>query len=470
MLPLWDDKLRQEAMDFAEVHRRYTDGELSESQIFDLQAPELAATLAYVQERSPFYAEHLRGFNVAGMSIGDLAELPFTTKQHLREELDRVPSLALNEAWVYYETTGTTGVSTPCPRAPQDSMRANMTLCESYGRILSRYGPRSTVAVLGPTELHSTGDTFGDVLRTLGHVTIKMWPHSPVVGFNRALQLIERLGVNVLVCTPGMAVSLARKLLDDSRAPHQLGVDAIFVLGELASPAFLANIGRVWSAEVYNCMYASQEASILATCSVGGELVSAPLNIRYEVIDPESALPAETTTDGCREGELVITHLYRGAKPLVRYRTGDMVRVRGGSQAFTMVPVGRLRDRVIIGDYTATALDFEQAVLEHAPAFLDFQTRLSDGPDGGELLEVVLEPLALAAEVDGLGALSSDELERALSRKLGLTVKVCWEKTDARASTGAMVSWKAARFLDERTTKSIEGEYAQRIARQRAGL
>ncbi|WP_127841761.1 phenylacetate--CoA ligase family protein [Actinomyces wuliandei] len=226
--------------------------------------------------------------------------------------------------------------------------------------------------MMGPTELHSTGDTFGDVFRSLGHSSIKMWPHSPVVGFDRASHLLQRLPITGLTCTPGMTILLARHLLASGVDPSALGIRVILTVGEMATPQLLKQIGQLWDADIYSCMYASQEASILAVCQSDGRLRTTPLNYYYEIIEPNTGMVLNPKSDE-REGELVITHLYRGAKPLIRYRTGDLVRTRGAGQDFTITPIGRVLDELHIGNTIYAAYDFEAVVLQDCPNFLDYQ-------------------------------------------------------------------------------------------------
>lgn len=459
MIPLGDTALWNAANTFAGQQRRQWNGEMPDDELREHQRSRRVETVEYCRERSPFYRAHLNGLSAAE----PFESLPFTTKQDLRTHLDDVASLPLGEAWVYYETTGTTGISTPCPRSAEDSMRTGVALCEGYRDLLARHGEHLTIAVMGPTEVHSTGDTFGDVLRSLGHATVKMWPHSPVVGFGRAVELLERLPVDGLTCTPGMAIMLARHLTERGLRPRDLGIKVVLTLGELATPPLLEQIGRVWGAEVHSCMYASQEASILAVCRSDGALRTTPLNYYYEVVDPETgAVLDESLAE--REGELVVTHLYQGAKPMVRYRTGDLVRAVGGGQDFVVVPIGRARDALRIAGRPYTAFDFEQAVLDGCPPFLDYQVGIHE-IDGTDAIDVRFEPEHGADEVD---AEISDRYARQVSGRFGVPVTVTWGATDARTSTGAMVSWKAARIRDHREADAgLETDSSRKIGDQR---
>jgi len=292
-------------------HMAFDRGEWTTQSLRLHQQEELRRTLRYVLENSPFYASHLREYADAidQLMLEDLGRLPFTTKEDLRASGTKMLSRPIRDGWVFYETTGTTGKATPCPRNNTDSTVTNTALTVNYASVLESHPGKHLIGIMGPTELHSTGDAFGEVFRNLGHCVAKMWPHSPVVGYRRAIEVMREFGVTALVCTPGMAMSLAQESRRLGLSPvTDFDLSFIMVVGELVTPALLRNIGTIWSAEVYNCMYASQEASILAVIRDDHNLRTVPLNNFYEVIDPDSGGRVPAGPDGAREGELVITH------------------------------------------------------------------------------------------------------------------------------------------------------------------
>jgi len=458
MIPLNNIQLWNMAKEFAASQHKQWSGEMADADIELWQRNARDRTLSYCQDNSPFYRKHLSEI-AADTSFDDI---PFTTKEHLREHLDDVASLSLDRSWIYYETTGTTGTSTPCPRTAEDSIRTGVALCEGYRDLLGAYGEHLSIALMGPTELHSTGDSFGDVFRSLGHATVKMWPHSPVVGFDRAGQLLQRLDINALTCTPGMTILLARHMESQGVNPRDLGIKVILTVGELATPQLLSQIGDVWGAAVYSSMYASQEASILAVCQPDGALRTTPLNYYYEIIDPVSGQVIDPSLES-REGEIVVTHLYHGAKPVVRYRTGDLVRAYGRGQDFTIVPIGRAGDALAIANSEYKGFDFEQIILAGCPSFLDYQVDITEHV-GQDHIELRLEPRKTGPKRANDDAAAH---ARRLSKYFRTPVEVSWGPTDAQTSTGAMVSWKAARIRDHRAITTLEDSSAQRIARQR---
>lgn len=447
MYSIFHPELEQLALGVLREQRAFERGDYEVDTVRAIQRERLNATLTRAYTDSVFYHRHLGDFVAAhpqGFALSDVAQIPFTIKDDLRTAQHDLACGPLDGAWVYYETTGTTGPSTPCPRNEIDSIANNTALILRYGQVLAQHGDRHIIAVMGPTELHSTGDTFEDVFRALGHTVVKMWPRSPLVGPERALGLIADLGVTAVVCTPGVAIELARQLLSAGRDPRTLGLQVIFALGELSTPEMLENIGSIWSAAIYNCMYASQEASILAVVCPDGHQRTVPLNNYYELVEPDTGQTIDVPLGAAVIGEMVVTNLYRGHKPLIRYRTGDMVTAAAEPNGgWVIEPVGRIRDTVQLGGRSFTAYEVERAVFTHTTGCLDYQMAIT-GDGGEETLDILLE---LPYEHDDAQVLG---LEKRIQAALGVRTVVRRGHTDGVAGTGAMVSWKAARFHDRR--------------------
>ncbi|WP_030668321.1 phenylacetate--CoA ligase family protein [Streptomyces cellulosae] len=454
MFTVFDENLARTALEIRDRHRAYTAGRWTEQELTAHQLDALRSTMEYVKKNSPFYRRHLVDVDpqsITSLAPDQLAAVPFTTKDHLRQEFADVLSLPMHKAWIFYETTGTTGRSTPCPRDNTDSLHNNTALTVYYDTIFRQYGDEQIIGVSGPTELHAFGDTFGEVCRNLGHAVAKMWPHSPMVGFDRALETLRALPATGLFSTPGMALTLAKKAhaagLDPRRDFH---LDVIMCTGELASPSLLENIGEVWGARVYNALYASQEASVMGAAGADGGLYTAPLLNLYEVIDPGTGQAVAPGDDGVRTGELVVTSLYQGSKPLVRYRTGDLVRLSPPAAgrslpAPTLEVLGRTRDTLVIGGREISGYDLEELLLAHPRGYLDYQIVI-DAVDGRDELSLRLQ---LPDDRSGV-RLDEGEIARAVDDRLGVPLRFEYGPLGSVTTTGAMVSWKAARVEDRR--------------------
>ncbi|WP_205660549.1 phenylacetate--CoA ligase family protein [Amycolatopsis antarctica] len=448
---------------YAAVLRDFRDGNMTATSRDAWRRERLTTVLRHVSARSPFYRRHFDGVDVDTVTPDDLHRLPFTTKEDLRREKYEVISGDIADAGIFYETTGTTGDPTPCPRGPRDILTSNAFVEESWRRLLrARYGDRMpVVGLMGPSELYAFGDVFGAVTGSLGACHVKIWPESPRVGFRKALRLIEELGVEVIVCAPALCLSLAKAALHHGYDPARLPVSMFLVLGEICTREFASNVTSLWpGAVVHPTLYGSQEALCIATGAVTGELHLSELNYLVELIDPDTGEVLGDTG----QGELVLTMLIDGSKPLIRYRTGDLVRIAPPAPDPALPgPVvevlGRVADRIRLGGAVLRPAELEAAVLGGVRGCLGYQIVVDRRPDGTDEVTVRLD---LRPDEPG----DPDATAAVTARLRALTGLACEIVVDAEldpvTNTGAFVSWKAARILDNRA----EADDAVRVARE----
>ncbi|MCV2458634.1 phenylacetate--CoA ligase family protein [Streptomyces sp. ICN988] len=444
----------------------YLDGTLDARRWDAWDTERLRAVVRHVRASSPFYRRHLAAADVDGLTPRSLEQLPYTTKDDLRRELLDVLCAPVSEALVYYETTGTTGASTPCPRDAKDVFTSDLHVEEACRRLFAaRYGDRMPMlGLMGPSELYAFGDTFGEVAQRLGASHVKIWPESPRVGFQKALRLMHQLDVEVVVGAPALCLGLAKAARHygyDLRRDFK--VDLFLVLGEICTPAFARNVASLWGADTLPILYGSQEALAVATGCAEGRLHLSRPNYLPEVIDPATGRSLGRTG----EGELVLTMLIDGIKPLVRYRTGDHVRLTDercacGRPGPQVAVTGRVADHVTVGGRRLRPADLEEALLDGVRGCLGYQIVVDPGPDGADRVTVRLE--LLPDHQDDAAAVAAATAQRLVDR---CGVRAAVELTadlDPVTHTGAFVSWKAARFQDNRA----EPDHEVRAARQAA--
>lgn len=458
---------------FLSAHHRISDsfhaGTLTERELAGWHTERLTAVLRHVTERSPFYRRHLGGVDIDAVTPTTLATLPFTTKDDLRREMYDVLAGPIADARIYYETNGTTGAATPCPRGSRDIAASNTTLEQSWRHLFrTHFGYRKpVVGLMGPSELYAFGDVFTDVAATLDLCHVKIWPESPRVGFKKALRLIEELGIEVLVCAPALCLSLAKAALYHGYDPAALPVKLFLVLGEICTPQFAANVSTVWPhAVVRPALYGSQEALCIAAGADSGTLhLSAP-NYLAELVDPRSGEPLGPYGTG----ELVLTMLVDGIKPLIRYRTGDMVRLTPASHGSALPgPVvdvmGRVGDRVPVGDGLLWPAELEAAVLTGVRGCLGYQVVVDHAPDGSDHLTVRMDLRPGTARSDRVAAAVAARLRERTGVESTVVVDT---DIDPVTHTGSFVSWKAARVLDRRSGPDRAARTAREIAHRYA--
>lgn len=449
------------------LHDRYTAGELDEDAWRAWAEERLRTVVALAQKGSPFYGRRLAGVDADGLTLENLTRLPFTTKDDLRTAMHDILSRDLDEACFYYETTGTTGPATPCPRGPREVIASNAHVTESWRNIFADvFGGRSPrVGVMGPTEVHSLGDTLGDVARNVGSAVAKIWPYSPVIGFPKALQLMRDLALDVVFCTPNVALSLAKAAHAEGLDPRRdFAVKVFLVTGEMCTPDLARQIDQAWDARTYNALYGAQETLVVASACAHGRLHLARPNYIAELVDPDTG--ASLGSEG--SGELVVTMLVDGVKPLIRYRTGDLVELSAndcgcGIRGPVVRVVGRTRDRIVLGGRSFQAWQVEQAVLRGIDHSFGYQVVIDRDSAGEDLLVVRLDLPGGPARESGGG-----HAER-VATTLGVRCRVEFlDELDPVTTTGAFVSWKAARIQDRRTGVDHETAAARRLAGSRA--
>jgi len=160
------------------VHNAYWTNTLTDAALSEWHQQQLRHVLDHVRRSSPFYARHLDQFDASSLTLDDLTALPFTTKDDLREAGFDILCGPLEDAIYYYETTGTTGPATPCPRDRKESHASNRQLAMAYQAVVEKHfhGEKTVVGIMGPTEVHSFGDTLGDVCTQLNLCNAKLWP------------------------------------------------------------------------------------------------------------------------------------------------------------------------------------------------------------------------------------------------------------------------------------------------------
>jgi phenylacetate-CoA ligase len=464
-----DERYAQFLHEFIGTCDRYYDRSMSDEDWIDWYERRLGVVVRHVQQRSPFYARHLAGVDPGSLTLQTLADLPFTTKDDLRREMYDVLSGQVRDAVFFYETTGTTGRATPCPRDGKEIIASNLHVTESWRGIFDKHfgDRRPAIGLMGPTEVHSFGDTLGDVARNVGSCNAKIWPYSPVIGFRKALELMQMLELEVVVCTPGVCLNLAKAALYygyDLR--RDFSVTLFFLTGEMCTPALAANIDSVWGVQTYNILYGSQEAFVIGTACRNQRMHLSEPNYVAEVLDPDTGRSLGPTGTG----ELCVTTLIDGIKPLIRYRTGDLVRL-SPSDCDCQLPgprldvVGRVLDRIELGEGRFMASELENAVLSGITGALGFQIVIDRDAVGDDWVTVRLELLPdQRSQVEAVRA----GVTSRFAERFGVRAEVeLVEELDQITTTGAFVSWKAARVLDRRRERDAEERVAAEMAVRR---
>ncbi len=316
------------------------------------------AQLDYLFAKSAFYRAKLTaaGFASAAAAGGldRIAELPFTTKDELRQSQQESPPLGTHLAAArtdlkrVFSTSGTTGVPSYIPLTQRDVGDWIAIGSRSYSRC-------GLAAGQGLITTYNAGPfVAGVALETFQNIGVT---HIPVGTGNteRLVTALRLLKPQALACTPSYASYIAEWARQHGWDVRQSGVERIMVAGEPGGgePDMRRTLEEAWNAKVYEAMgLGDVAASLWAECQAQcGMHFSGAGFVHAELIEPESgrALPFEEGATG----ELVYTHIRREAAPLIRFRSRDHVRVwtepcRCGRHTVRVRCIGRTDDMLIV--------------------------------------------------------------------------------------------------------------------------
>jgi len=232
------------------------------------------------------------------------------------------------------------------------------------------------------------------------------------------LAAMQALGATALVCTPSYALHLAETGRERGVDVAALTVRATVHAGEPGAgiPAVRARIEAHWGARAFDHAGMTEMGAYGYECAAQAGLHVNESEFIAEVLDPATGAPA-------REGELVLTNLGRLGSPVIRYRTGDRVRLADApcacGRTFRRLEggiLGRLDDMLILRGVNVFPSAVEDIVRRFA-AVEEFQVEVFRA---GELDEARILVEVGAGDAAGVCA----ALQEALRSGLGLRLQV----------------------------------------------
>jgi phenylacetate-CoA ligase len=304
-------------------------GLLSRSAIEAQQLKQLQALVAVLLERNPFYSPRLKAAGVTAelASLSQFTEtLPFTSRSDLSKDQSEHPPYGSNLTFPpsaytrFNQTSGTTGA----PMRWLDTPESWDWMIDCWARVYRSAG-------IGPGDRALFPFSFGpflgfwvafDAATRVGCLAIS---GGGMRSAARLAMIIEN-EVTVLCSTPSYAMHLAEVASEEGIDLGAAKVRRIIVAGEPGGsiPATRTFLEKLWPrARVFDHHGMTEIGPVSYECPERrGTLHVIESAFIPEVIHPETFRPVEPGATG----ELVLTNLGRVASPLLRYRTGDVVR------------------------------------------------------------------------------------------------------------------------------------------------
>jgi len=419
---------------------------ISRKELEKLQLRRLKKTVELSTKNSSFYHERIPNELRNIKSLKDLEKLPTMNKDDIRKDQEQRPflgnMLCVPEDDVVYISTssGSTGMPTASPFTKEDfdswidyearqfyssGLRKSDRYCHALNMSLFVGGP----CVLGAQKI--------------GALSI----HAGTLPSERLIKIIDHFKPNFIWTTPSYAWYLGETAAKMGFDPANSSIKNIFVAGEPGGSIenTRKRIENIWDAKLFDYYGLSDIfGSCAGECVEQSGLHIAEDHMIVEVLDEDGSHVAEGEM-----GEMTLTTINKMARPLIRFRTGDIVNYEldkcacGRTSMRLMGIHGRLDDMVIIKGVNVMPSAIE-AILRSNSDLTGEYRMIVDREDHMDTVIVETEHVK-----DFVGNLSSleERIKNDIRAALGVSTKVVVYDED----TLPRATHKAKRLIDNRS-------------------
>jgi len=309
----------------------------------EFQLEKLKETVAWVNEKVPFYNKKFKEMKIAPediQSMEDVAKLPFTVKDDLRDNYPfGLCAVPLNEVVRVHASSGTTGKPITGPYTADDLEQWTECMARNFWGagvrpedvVQNSYGHGLFTGGLG---FHQGGSRLGCTMVPTGAGMTE-----------RQITLMKDFGSNVLCCTPSYALTIAERAeemnVDIKALPLRVG---IFGAEPWTVPMRqeIEERLKIKAMEAYGLTELGGPG-VSFDCEAQDGLHINEDHYLAEIVDPTTFEPVPLG----EKGELIFTSLQRRAMPMIRYRTKDITRLRRETCACgrTLIKMDKLSGR-----------------------------------------------------------------------------------------------------------------------------
>lgn len=297
----------------------------SEEEIKQFQEDLLKKQLVYLKEKSPYY-RNLFALNQIEISqirkLEDLQKIPVTTKDDLQKNNNQFLCVERAEIADYVTTSGTSGDPVWVALTDRDLDRLAYNEALSYQCVGL---DRGSVVQLTTTidRRFMAGLAYFLGARKAGIGLIRVGSGVPELQWDT----IEKVKPDTLLCVPSFLLKMIEYAEESGIDYKNSSIKKAICIGEpLRNQDFSPNIlaGRIqskWDIELYSTYASTEMSSAFTECEAGRGGHFHPELIICEFLD-ENNKPVPRG----EAGELVITTLGVEGMPLLRYKTGDILK------------------------------------------------------------------------------------------------------------------------------------------------
>jgi phenylacetate-CoA ligase len=376
----------------------------------------LRSMLERVVSGSVYLRDKLAAAGVAPEEINsaeDLARLPFTTKQELRETpLLSYAAVPAERIVRIHASSGTTGRRTICGYTAQDleDWTEMFARCFRYAGLTAEDRVQLAVGY----GLWTAGVGFQAGAERVGAMVVPTGPGNTEM----QLEMMRELGSTVVCATSSYALLLA-ELVHGRDIRDQLALRTAITGSERWGEATRTRIESLLGVETFD-LYGLTElwgpgTGVECGCHDGIHVWTDYYHV--EIINPETLEPVAPG----EVGEIVVTTLNKQATPLIRYRTRDLSHLYpqpcpcGSPYPRIGRILGRSDDQIKVRGVIFLPMQVDTVLADLPGAGPEFQAHVNRDADGRDSLTIKVE--ADSPDV-------ADELTRRLHDKIGLRVGI----------------------------------------------
>jgi phenylacetate-CoA ligase len=414
----------------------------------EFQLEKLKETVAWVNEKVPFYNKKFKEMKITPkdiQSLEDVAKLPFTVKDDLRDNYPfGLCAVPLNEVVRVHASSGTTGKPITGPYTADDLEQWTECMARNFWGagvrpedvVQNAYGHGLFTGGLG---FHQGGSRLGCTMVPTGAGMTE-----------RQITLMKDFGSNVLCCTPSYALTIAERAeemnIDIKAFPLRVG---IFGAEPWTVPMRkeIEERLKIKAMEAYGLTEIGGPG-VSFDCEVQDGLHINEDHYLAEIVDPTTFEPVPLG----EKGELIFTSLLRRAMPMIRYRTKDITRLRRETCACgrTLIKMdklsGRSDDMLIISGVNVFPSQVEALLLdidEVEPQYVIVVRKKG-------YLDQLIVKVEVKKEVYEAGAEKRSEVEAKIAGHIKGMMGIGVEINLVESKTIARSEGKALRVIDER--------------------
>jgi phenylacetate-CoA ligase len=413
----------------------------------------LKKQMEYAFEHSAFYKKK---WGKAGLhpndirSLADYYQVPFTTKDDLREDLlNNAPfgsnvCIPFDQVHRIQGTSGTTGKPTVFSIGKDDWER----IAHTHARIMWSFGlrPNDLVFIASPLSVYigSWGALIG--AERLGAKTFPFGA-GQAGQTEKAVYWLKELKPTALYGTPSYALHLAEKAKEMGVDPKEFGLKVLFFSGEPGA-GVASTKKKIEDTFGAMCIDSGTMAEMTpwmsnTECSHRKGVHLWQDVVYTEVVDKDSML--KVLSGG--EGVPVYTHLERTSQPIFRYWSGDLT-----TWTDEPCPCGRVYPRLPKGIYgRIDDMVTVRGVNVYASLVGNIVHRIDGLSDEFVLIvsrEKIMDDVVLQCET--LGDRDEAELRRRIAQELKSETGVTFQVELVPAGTLERTQFKAKRVIDKR--------------------